>query len=525
MTPTLVRLVATFIALIGLSISLTTARASRLASEREGRTDAPLQPFGSKAVCPVSAGPGFFHCHALVVTDAAGTPVVTALRNAAPGSGYGPKQFRTAYGVEAAAAAATTAVVAIVDAFDNPNVKADLDVYNSTYGLPAFPSCAPPPATNAGCFRKVNQTGGTSPLPVGDMSWGQEIALDVQSVHAMCPKCGILLVEATSNTFANLLTAVDYAAANANVVSNSYGAPEFSGQTALDTHFNHTGVPMTVSSGDNGYGVEYPAASRYVTAVGGTTLTLTAANTRSTETAWGTAANGPGSGAGSGCSLYEARPAWQAGGCATRAVADVSADANPSTGAAVYDTFLPSGGGFLVLGGTSLASPLIAAVYALAGAQPSAPTYAASYPYANRASLFDVISGTNGSCDGPFLCVAGPGYDGPTGLGTPSGTTAFAATQTAPTLRSISVRRSSQGIVISWQTGQEPGATGFNVYRDRAGARTKLNRKPIASTANASHIWRDKTPGAKPTYYVELVRPDGSRTLYGPTTAKVTSSR
>jgi len=182
-------------------------------------------------------------------------------------------------------------------------------------------------------------------------------------------------------------------------------------------HFNHPGVAITASSGDNGYGVEFPAASQYVTAVGGTTLTRGGGTRGWTETVW--------SGAGSGCSAYITKPSWQTNGnCTKRTVADVSAVANPNTGVSVYDSFSYRGAsGWLVFGGTSVAAPIIASVYALAG-NSSSITYG-SYPYSHTSSLFDVTSGSNGSCGGTLLCTAGVGYDGPTGLGTPNGTTAF----------------------------------------------------------------------------------------------------
>ena len=216
-------------------------------------------------------------------------------------------------------------------------------------------------------------------------------------------------------------------------ISNSYGGSESASELSTDAAYNHPGVAITVSSGDSGYGVEYPAASQYVTAVGGTTLTQ-ASNARGwTEAAW--------SGAGSGCSSYEPKPAWQTDtGCAHRTVADVSADADPNSGLGVYDTYNSCGSsaycdylieagavqgldGWAQVGGTSLSSPLIASVYALAGNAGSVVD--GSYPYGHTASLFDVTSGSNGSCSPSYLCTAGPGYDGPTGLGTPDGTGAF----------------------------------------------------------------------------------------------------
>ena len=357
-----------------------------------------------RPVCPGPAGVGTGRCHARVVTDSRGVP-----NAAATPSGYGPVQFRTAYGLTSSGSSSTT--VAIVDAYDDPNIASDLAVYSSQFGLP-------PCTTANGCFKKVNQTGGSN-YPRKDAGWSLEIALDVETVHAICPNCKILLVEATTTSFANLIAAEDYAAAHAQIVSNSWGGSEFSSETtsAYDGHFDHPGIPITFSSGDNGYGVEYPAASRFVNAVGGTTLTLNANNTRKTETVW--------NGAGSGCSAYEPKPTWQTdSGCVRRTVADISADADPNTGSAVYDSVRYQGrSGWFQVGGTSLASPLIAAVYALAGN--GANTIDGSYPYSHKSGVFDVTSGSNGSCGGSYLCTGKVGYDGPSGLGTPMGTTAF----------------------------------------------------------------------------------------------------
>jgi subtilase family serine protease len=350
----------------------------------------------SRAVCPDVTG-RTARCNSRVIVDANGNPVASPLP-----AGYGPTQFRTAYGLTSTGSASQT--IGIVDAYNAPNIESDLATYSSTYGLPAC-------TTANGCFHKVNQTGGSA-YPRSDRGWALEISLDVEIAHAICPSCHILLVEAKSNSFTNLLVAEDYATGHATVVSNSWGGSEFSGETSYDSHF-HTSVPITVSSGDSGYGVEYPAASQYVTAVGGTTLHLTSADARSSEIAW--------SGAGSGCSAYEAKPVWQTDtGCARRSVADVSADADPATGAAVYDSYAYQGrSGWFQVGGTSLSAPLIAAVYALAGGG------SASTPYSHTSALFDVTSGSNGSCGGSYLCTAVPGYDGPTGLGTPVGTGAF----------------------------------------------------------------------------------------------------
>jgi subtilase family serine protease len=299
--------------------------------------------------------------------------------------------------------------VAIVDAYDDPTAESDLGTYRSWFGLP-------PCSSGNGCFSKVNQTGGTS-YPAQNASWAQEIALDLDMVSAICPNCHILLVEGNSNSYADLGVAENWAASHSvNAISNSYGGGEWSGETGYDAPYNHPGVAVTASSGDGGYGVEFPAASPYVTAVGGTTLNqATNTGTRdATETVW--------SGAGSGCSAYESKPSWQTdAGCSRRTVADVAAEADPNTAVWVYYN-----GGWYMFGGTSVASPIIASVYALAGNPPSA-TSLNSDPYSHPTALFDITSGNNSStgCSPAYLCTGEPAYDGPTGLGTPNGAAAF----------------------------------------------------------------------------------------------------
>ena len=346
--------------------------------------------------------PGVASCEAQVVAAADGTPLATGTP---PAAAFGPAQFHSAYNLPTTAPSAQT--IGIVDAFDDPSIESDLANYSSYYGLP-------PCTTANGCFKKVNQSGGTLP-PIKDPGWALEIALDVETAHAICQNCKILLVEATSATIANLYAAENEAVKlGATAISNSWLAGEYANETADDVNFNHPGVAITASSGDNGYGVGYPAASRYVTAVGGTTLALGAGGSYGGESAW--------SGSGSGCSAYEPKPAWQADtGCARRSVADVSADADPNTGAAVYNTVSYFGQtGWFQVGGTSLSSPLVASVYALTGnfGGPSAP-------YGHAGSLHDVTSGSNGTCTPPYLCTGGVGYDGPTGLGSPNGLGAF----------------------------------------------------------------------------------------------------
>jgi len=345
--------------------------------------------------------PGDAACHAVrhdtVTPDGQVTP------NVAP-AGYGPSDLQSAYKLPSAAGAGQT--VAVVDAYDDPRAESDLGVYRRQFGLS-------PCTTANGCFRKVNQSGGTR-YPRANSGWAQEISLDLDMVSAACPNCNILLVEASSAALTDLGTAVNQAARmKATVISNSYGGSESSSDLSYDkTYFDHPGVAITASSGDNGFGVEYPAASPNVTAVGGTSLSRSASPRGFDETVW--------SGAGSGCSAYDPKPTVQTDkGCSRRTVADVAAVADPNTGVAVYDSYGSSG--WLVFGGTSVAAPLIASVYALAG---NAGSINASYPYSLSGSLFDVTSGSNGSC-GSYLCTGGTGFDGPTGLGTPNGIGAF----------------------------------------------------------------------------------------------------
>lgn len=379
------------------------ATSSRLTLPAQARV--PTFAVPSIPVCPGPAALGDARCHSHVVTDERGNPNASS----AYVSGLAPADLQSAY--FGGTTSTATATIAIVDAYDNPNAESDLGVYRSTFGLPAC-------TTANGCFRKINQRGGSKP-PRANSGWALEIALDVQMASAICPTCQILLVEADSNSFTNLMAAVNQAASQgAAAISNSYGASEFSGETSYESAYDHPGAAITVSSGDSGYGVEFPASSRYVTAVGGTTLQRSSATARGwVETAW--------SGAGSGCSAYISKPAWQQdAGCSRRTVADVSAVADPSTGVAVYDSYGYQGQkGWFVVGGTSASAPIIASVYARAG-NASSVVYASS-PYASPSSLYDVTSGSNGSCGGTYLCTAGAGYDGPTGLGTPNGTAAF----------------------------------------------------------------------------------------------------
>lgn len=366
------------------------------------------------AAC-AAATAGHATCLALVRTNV--KPQAPAIHpNAIPaGVGYGPSDLQSAYALPSSTAGSGE-TVAVVDAFNDPNAASDLASYRSAAGLPAC---------GAGCFSVVNENGQTSPLPssAGTTGWDVEESLDIDMVSAICPLCHIVLVEANSASINDLGTAVN-AAVNlgAKFVSNSYGGSESSSDTTFDSQFyQHAGVAVTASAGDSGFGVEYPAASQFVTAVGGTSLSRTSNARGWTESVW--------SGSGSGCSTVDPKPSWQTDtGCSRRTNNDVSAVADPNTGVAVFDTFSQSG--WLEVGGTSASSPIIASTFALAGT-PAAGTFPSSYIYQHTPNLFDVTSGSDGTCSPAYLCTAQAGYDGPTGWGTPDGTAAFTSGSTA----------------------------------------------------------------------------------------------
>jgi hypothetical protein len=396
-----------------------------------GRADAgSLAP---RAVCP-PAGPGRATCYAkaLALRSSGGyvhpslkpavspsrffaagqhpAPTTSSAAAAAAGSdpqpgtpAYLQQVYDLAYLSQTQGAGDT---VAIVDAYDDPTAESDLATYRAQFGLPAC-------TVANGCFRKVNQTGQQGGYPGTDSGWSVEVSLDLDAVSALCPLCHILLVEAASDYTTDLLTAQSTAAAlGANQISDSWGAPQ---TTPPGGSFTFPGVATVAAGGDSGYlGAaqnQYPAALAGVTAAGGTTLTPAASGSARgySEAAW--------SGAGSGCDAGQAKPAWQSdGGCAGRAYDDLSADADPATGMEVY---FSGDGGWLVVGGTSEASPLIAAYYAITGALAQTPQWA----YQHQAQLNDPAAGMNGSCPSAivYICSAAGGYDGPTGAGSISG--------------------------------------------------------------------------------------------------------
>jgi subtilase family serine protease len=391
-----------------------------------------------RSACPKRAVPTNARCHAEVTTDAHGTPTAAP---APPPSWYGPAQLHGAYNLPDATAAGTPQTIAIVDAYNDPRITDDLRAYDEAYGLPAFPTCRALSSFEA-CFAKVNQRGQLKHYPGADSEWDLEISLDVETAHEICQDCRILLVEAHNEAPANLNAAEQTAAAlGASVIANSWGTEsEYPEETSENAYFDHPGVAVVAASGDGGYeSFGFPAASPDVIAAGGTTLGLVEAEGRyswSSEETWGagelSSALG---GSGSGCSLFFSAPSWQtslanwsATGCGSdRGVADLAADANPETGAAVYDSVGYEGvRGWLQVGGTSLSAQIIGGVYGLAGNAASTP-YPAALAYASLGggTLHDIASGPSTGTCGTIMCIADESYDGPSGVGTPNGIGAF----------------------------------------------------------------------------------------------------
>jgi subtilase family serine protease len=374
------------------------------------------------AVCGAAA-PGSARCHAHLVTDSSGAPIRLIVGGGrvlsqgvarVSGGPYGPGQLRAAYGITGAGAPST--VVGIVDAYGYPNAAADVAAYRQQYGLPPL-SCS----RGAPCLKIVNETGGTK-LPNANAGWDEEQALDLDMVSAMCPDCSIVLVEASSASYADLATAEGEAASlGAHAIGNSYGGGE-NGSQPYASAYDLPGVAVTASAGDSGYGVAFPASSPFAIAVGGTSLLWNGA--ARTETVW--------SGTGSGCSGVYAEQPWQAPAspgmannvsCRMRMMNDVAAVADPDTGVIVYMNIPPYAPGFYIFGGTSASAQIISGIY---GEKDNAVTSGGKPdPYAAYKSLFDVTSGSDGSCGGTYFCTAKVGYDGPTGLGAPIGDAAF----------------------------------------------------------------------------------------------------
>jgi subtilase family serine protease len=308
--------------------------------------------------------------------------------------------------------AGSSDTVAVVDAYDDPNAESDLATYRSTFGLP-------PCTTANGCFHKLNQSGTAAPLPAGNTGWEMEESLDLDAVSALCPNCHLVLVEATTSGLTDMGHAeVTAAAHGAKQISNSWTAGLSS---VLAGTYTFPGVSVIAASGDTGYNGPgwdvYPAALPGVTAAGGTTLATSTTGAPSargfSESAWSLSG---GWGGGSGCDVHVHKPSYQTDtGCTGRSYSDVSADANPATGLIVLDS---GNGGWLLLGGTSLSTPLLAGYEAVTGVS-ATPQWA----YSDSALLNDPTTGSTGSCAAniSYICNARVGYDGPTGAGSISG--------------------------------------------------------------------------------------------------------
>jgi hypothetical protein len=445
-----------------------------------------------------AAARAYSHPLAISRSVGAGVSVCTPPKADEGCFGLDPGEVHSVYDLPSKSESSKAQTIALIDAYNDPTAEADLETYDQTFGLG---ECTSTPVNKSKCFTQVNERGEEGNLPrpktpaeLNSMrtsepeeaeeaeGWTVEMSLDIETVRATCKNCKVLLVEAGSTDDSSLEIAERTAERlGATEISNSWGGPEcvvegfvrecvdelpgFEGGRT----FNDPGTVITVAAGDDGYldwdtspsgFTDYPASSPYVVAVGGTRLSkLGVGGTWTGETVW----NGYGA-TGGGCSVeFEAQPwqqsasDWSSVGCAShRAVADVSADADPYTGFAVYDSSSEEckpeheAVHWCPIGGTSLASPLIASVFALAGGA-NGVSYPARTLYENErytpSALHDVSSGSNGkctlgynletglsecetaeeaaNCSGQLICVAAPCYDGPTGVGTPDGIAAF----------------------------------------------------------------------------------------------------
>jgi subtilase family serine protease len=506
------------------------APSSALASSTLARTTNALTGLGNSAqltarsVCePATATRAT--CYAqMLVNSTTGAPVHPGLANATPTAGrfanarsaaaggsqpqpgspaYMQQAYDLSYLSQTRGAGDT---IAIVDAYNNPNAETDLATYRASFGLPAC-------TTANGCFRKVDQNGGQSFPPQGP-GWNSEISLDLDAVSALCPRCNIVLVEANSNGGSDLVAAqAEAAALGANQITDSWGSPT---SYVAPGPYAFPGVATVAAAGDGGYaGVlsnQMPAALPNVTAAGGTALIPASAsgivNARGfTEQGW--------SGAGSGCDVQISKPAWQADtGCSGRSYSDLSANANPDTGLAVYDS---ADGGWLLMGGTSESAPLIAAYYAITGASAATPAWA----YQHSSQLNDPTGQSNGSCAVAilFICLAGPGYDGPTGTGSISG----AVTPGAPGIGGPgpdgTYTRSTGATSVQLQAGIYPNSSD-TIYSWQYGTTAGYGQGTATADAGSGQApvtVSSTLPGLAPrtTYHYRLVAQNAYGTMYG----------
>ncbi len=347
-------------------------------------------------VCPPATVKLGKTCFATRLLHTDGTVVASAKPQ-----GLTPTELAAAYAIPQARGV----TVAVVSTLNDPHVEPDLRTYRSMFGLP-------PCTKENGCLTKVNQRGKKKPMPADDAGWAGADMMALDMISATCPNCKLLLVEADSGNEQDVGAAINTAVAlGATAAVVLWSGTESNGDATFDTtYLDHPGVSIFVGAGDSGYGVQFPSSSPHVFAVGGTSLTHDSNARGWIESAF--------DGTGSGCSQYAAKPAWQRDtGCTKRTVADLAAVADPNTGVAVFDTY---GGGWQVFGSTDAAASIVAGIFAAAGLAGKTPEIL----YQNTSMLYDVTTGansTNGICSTSYLCKAGAGYDGPTGLGTPNG--------------------------------------------------------------------------------------------------------
>jgi MYXO-CTERM domain-containing protein len=372
------------------------------------------------AVC--ASGP--MRCLAHVRTSAATGQIQAHTANPI---GYGAPDLQEAYNIDPTRTASAHPTVAVVNAYGYTALESDLAKYRSTYSLPAC-------TVANGCLQIVNQQGQASPLPANPPAsddWTIEAALDTDMVSAACPTCNILVVEAEDSGADNLFTAEDAAAMlKPTAISNSWGGPEQGDIAGAESHFNHPKIATFTAAGDQGYndqfsttaGPDYPGTSAYVIAVGATNLVRDTSARGWSETAWSVTGLRTKSAGGSACSTSIPKPSYQSDSpCAFKATTDISAVGDPATGVAIYNA---GNNGWIQAGGTSAASPFIAAIFAATG---NGAQTSGAFIAANAAKLNDVVSGNNGTCSDAKLCNAGPGWDGPTGYGTPDAAKLMAA--------------------------------------------------------------------------------------------------
>ncbi len=445
----------------------------------------------ANAACSSNVAAGVAHCSALIRTNAVSPSrpfqaSSSLARSIGDNGAYSPSYLQSAYNVGSFGSANNGAgrIVAIVDAYNDPKVVSDLAHYRRTFGLPACPRRHVSALATTCSIQVVNQSGTQAPLPAPSVGWSQEASIDVDMVSAICPLCQILLVEASSSAMSDLGAAVNTAVTmHADVVSNSYGTAEYPSEVAdAQLYFNHPGVPIVAAAGEMGHGVEFPAASPTVVAVGGTTLVQHSNNgvRNGFETAWSKTS--------SGCSAYEPKPVWQSTlTCASRSVVDVAAVADPASGVWIYDSFRAAGS--LIAGGTSVAAPIIGALFALAKTGSSSNADPVAHLYQSAAALSPVGQGTSSSQ---------VGYDGATGLGTPGATpnslAAFATSPLASTNVSnapvlLSHTSSTGALTLDWTPppsfDTEP-VIGYNIYEGLSGpsiSPTPVNDVPLSGAS------------------------------------------